>query len=158
MAQVKKLSVATVYGKIDLKEVLNAEKPVPVMRAYGVAVGTKTGTSAYGDWTALIGQFKAVNLKTGEVSEAAQLFLPEVALTPLRVALSRNENRSVRFALDIKVQPAKNSKPGGVPYEYTFEHLLPPAEDDPLLMLEAEMKEVAALPAPEPKVKAQAKK
>lgn len=149
MAQVKKLSIATVVGKIDLKEVINADKPIPLMRAYGMAVGVKTGTSNYGEWTALVGQFKCVNLKTGEVSEAAQLFLPEVALVPLRVALMQNDNRAVRFALDVKVQPAKNSKPGGVPYEYTFDNVLPPAEDDPLLALEAEIAKVAALPAPD---------
>lgn len=149
MPQVKKLSVATVFGKIDLKAVINSDAPVPVMRVFGMAVGTKTGTSAYGEWTALVGRFKAVNLATGEESEAAQLFLPEVALIPLKVALAQAGNQAVTFAVDIFVKKSTNTKPGGVPYEYTFENVRPVEEDDPLVRLEAEIaKNAPALPAP----------
>lgn len=145
MPQVKKLSVATVYGKIDAKKVLTADAPIDLMTVYGVAVGTKSGTSNYGDWTALVGEFEAVNAETGEVSQANQLFLPEIALIPLRVALERAQ--SVRFAIKLQARAATNSKPGGVPYEYTFDSVLPPAEDDPMQALREQVKALA-LPAP----------
>ena len=149
MPQVKKLSVATVYGKIDIKTIVNASAPVPLMRVFGMAVGTKTGTSAYGDWTALVGRFKAINLDTGEESEASQLFLPEVALIPLKVALAQAGNQSVTFAIDVFAKQATNTKPGGVPYEYTFENIREPSEDDPLVRLAAEIAaSPKALPAP----------
>ena len=155
MAQIKKLSVATVYGAIDLKKIVNSDDPIKVMTCYGMAVSTKTGSSAYGDWTALVGQFKAINPDTGEVSEAAQLFLPDVALVPIQVALAANGNQAVSFAIDVFAQRSKNTKPGGSPYEYSFAHILPPAEDDPVKRLEERMREAGALklaapPAPAP--------
>jgi hypothetical protein len=145
MPQVKKLSVATVYGKIDAKKVLTSDRPVDLMIVYGLAVGTKSGTSNYGEWTALVGEFEAVNCETGEASQANQLFLPEIALLPLRVALERAQ--SVKFAIKLQARAATNSKPGGVPYEYVFENVLPPAEDDPMQALRAEVQRLA-LPAP----------
>lgn len=146
--QIKKLSVATVCGKIDAKAVLNSAAPIALMTIYGMAVGTKDGTSSFGDWTALQGQFKAVNADTGEVFESAQCFLPEVALIPLRVALAAGDSRSVRFAIKLYVRAATNTKPGGSVYEYTFENVLAPTEDDPLLALEREMQAQGLLPAP----------
>lgn len=147
--QIKKLSVATVCGKIDAKAVLNAAGPIPLMTVYGMAVGVKEGASTFGDWTALVGQFKAVNAETGEVFESSQVFLPEVALIPLRVALEAGESRSVKFAIKLAVKAATNTKPGGSVYEYTFENALPPAENDPLLELESAMQGLGLLPAPE---------
>ena len=60
MAQVKKLSVATVFGKIDLKALVKADEagtPIKIMRVVGSAVSTKQGETAYGPYTALLGQF-----------------------------------------------------------------------------------------------------
>jgi hypothetical protein len=147
MAQTKKLSVATVYGKIDAKKVLNSEKPIKVMRVIGQAIGTKAGNSSYGDWTSLVGQFKAINADTGEVSEAATLFLPDVALIPLQVALARDDTKGVAFAIDIFVKASTNTKPGGSVYEYSFENVLPPADNDPIKALEDKIAALA-LPAP----------
>jgi hypothetical protein len=148
MAQTKKLSVATVYGKIDAKKVLNSEQPIKVMRVYGQAVGTKTGDSNFGPWTALVGQFKAAHPETGEVSEASTLFLPDVALVPLQVALAQEGARGVMFAMDIFVKASTNTKPGGSVYEYSFENVLPPADNDPIKALEDKINALA-LPAPD---------
>jgi hypothetical protein len=147
MAQTKKLSVATVYGKINPKTVLDATEPIKVMRVIGQAVGTKSGESNYGAWTCLVGQFKATNPETGETSEAAVLFLPDVALVPLQVALAQGDTKGVAFAIDIFVKAATNTKPGGSVYEYSFENVLPPAENDPIRQLEEKIASLA-LPAP----------
>lgn len=147
MAQVKKLSVATVFGGIQrdtLKRILDGER-IKVMMVYGMAVGVKTGQSTYGDWTALVGQFKAIHPETGEVSEAATLFLPDVALIPIQVQLAANNNQAVSFAMEVYASAAVNPKPGGSPYEYSFEHVLPPAEDDPVRRLELRMAEAGVL-------------
>lgn len=148
MAQVKKLSVATVYGKIDLKKVINSTAPIPVMDVYGLAVGTKSGDSNYGEWTALVGQFEARNPETGEISGASQLFLPEVALIPIQVAMAGEGAKSVKFAIRLTVKASQNTKPGGSPYEYSFEPLLPPTEDDPVASLRATVADQLKLPAP----------
>lgn len=154
MAQTKKLSVATVYGAIDPKAVLNADAPIKVMTVFGDAVGLKIGTSTYGDYTALLGRFEAIHPETGEHSSASVLFLPDVALIPIQTALSQEGTKSVAFAIDVFVRASENKKPGGSVYEYTFENVLPPAEDDPMsrmrkAVLEAQGK-AAQLEAPAP--------
>ncbi len=152
MAQVKKLSIATVFGKIDLEALIKApEQAQKCMRVIGRAVGVKEGMSSFGDWKALQGQFQATNLATGEVFEAATLFLPDVAMTPLLVALSTEGSRGVEFAIDVSVKYVKNGKPGGVPYEYTWEPLLPPDASDPIARLSARLVELGKLPAPDAK-------
>lgn len=148
MAQVKKISVATVYGKIDVKSVLNAEKPITVMRVAGQAVGTKSGDSNYGEWTALVGSFIATNPETGEMTEASQLFLPEVALIPIQVALGQAGARAVDFAIEVVVKASNNTKPGCSPYEYSFVNLMAPtAENDPMAKLRALLTGAGAAPA-----------
>lgn len=148
MPQVKKISVATVSGAIDLKKLFKHHEdngddaPLPLMRVIGQAVGLKIGTSAYGDWTALVGRFKATNLETGEVSEASQCFLPEIAMVPIQVALANaSQGGSVTFAIDVSVRaiPANKRKLGGVAYEYTFDPVIEPNDDDPLVALERQI-------------------
>ena len=153
MAQVKKLSVAVVYGKIDLKELIAApDETIRVMRVLGSAVGVKEGESNFGHWRALMGQFRGINSVTGEVFEAPILYLPEVALTPILVSLSQPGARAVEFAIDVSVKYVNNGKPGGVPYEYTWAPLLAADADDPIARLEARIADTAhmALAAPDP--------
>jgi len=139
MAQVKKISVATVCGKIKLSELMAApEKTVKLMRVFGRAVGIKQGLSNFGEWTALQGSFKAINLADGASSEAAVCFLPDVALIPIQTALSASAG--VDFAIEISavyVAEKEGHKAGGSPYEYTFTPLLATSNDDPVARLEA---------------------
>lgn len=154
MANIKKISVATVYGAIDAKAVLNATAPIEVMRLFGLAVASKSGTSQYGDWTALVGQFEATNPDTGEVVQSSQAFLPEIALVPILTALAQEGTRGVQFAIRIFVKAATNTKPGGSVYEYTYENILPPSDNDPMAQLRAAVSEHLALPAPDPVISA----
>lgn len=145
----KKISAATVFGKVDLKELLKAPgETIKAMRVLGLAISSKTGMSSYGEWTALLGQFQASNLATGEVFSGSTLFLPEVALTPILVALSAANTRGVEFAIDVHVKYVNDAKPGGSPYEYTFVPLLAPDANDPVSRLAAK---VAALALEAPK-------
>ena len=147
MAQVKKLSVATVYGKIKLSELMDPKNKdgFPVMKVYGSAVSIKKGMSSFGEWEALQGRFKAVNPATGEISEAATLFLPTVALVPIHVALNAPDARGVEFAIVVRVKFSEESQ---TKYEYSWEPLLPPSEDDPIQRLEKKMLALAGPKAP----------
>lgn len=145
MANIKKLSVKTVYGNIDLEKLINApNKTLHVMRVIGLAVGVASGESTFGAWESLRGQFEATNPDTGEVSESSVLFLPDVALTPILVSLSRPEVKGVEFAIDVSVHYAQSKKPGGSPYEYSFSAILPPDENDPITRLKSRMLALAA--------------
>lgn len=149
MANIKKLSVATVYGKIDLKKLVNAEGPLRIMRVIGNAIGHKTGTSQYGEWTALSGMFEATNMETGESHQSSQLFLPDVALTPIMVQLAQPGVRGVEFVIDITVRHNPDARPGGSAYEYGFDTVLKASESDPISRLKSMLAEqAAALPAP----------
>ncbi len=147
MAQIKKLSIKTVCGPVDVKKLIAAPgEKMDLMQVLGNAVAIKNGTSSFGEWTALEGVFEATNIATGEISAASVLFLPDVALIPLRVALSAEGARGVEFAIKIGVKYVNDAKPGGSVYEYTWEPLLPPSDTDPISRLKAKL---LALPAPE---------
>ena len=91
MAQVKKISPATVFGKIPLEALLAAHKKgetLPVMRVMGSAVASKTGTSSYGDWTCLLGTFEAIHAGDGSIHHASQFYPPEIALIPILTAIN----------------------------------------------------------------------
>lgn len=132
MSQVKKITVAAVYGRIDIKAVVNSDVPIPVMKIGGQVIGSKLVQSPYGAATALQGQFVAYHPETGEEFLSSTLFLPDVAMVPIMVALSREGVRGVDFAIELQVQPSQSKKAGGVPYEYTFIDLKPASESDPL--------------------------
>jgi hypothetical protein len=158
MAQVKKISVATVYGKIALSTLMAApNKTLDIMTVVGVAVGIDKGESSYGDWECLKGDFEATDAKSGKVVRASTCFLPPVAMDAVKVAMSQaGANRGVEFAIKIiakYVAEDEGHKAGGSAYEYSFEHLLKPsAENDPILKLKAAIaaQTAAALPAPKP--------
>lgn len=141
MAQTKKLSVATVYGKIKLSELIKS-KTIHVMDVMGVAVREKKGLSSFGEWSALEGRFRATNAETGEVSESSTLFLPDVALTPIQVALAAPGATGVEFAIKLSVKYVaedEGHKAGGSAYEYVWEPILSMGTDDPLARISAKI-------------------
>jgi hypothetical protein len=155
MAQVKKISVATVYGKIALSALMAApNKTLDIMQVVGVAVGIDKGESSYGDWECLKGDFEATDAKTGVVVRASTCFLPPVAMDAIKVGMSQmGTGRGLEFAIKViakYVAEDEGHKSGGSPYEYSFEHLLKPsAESDPILKLKAAIAAQAqALEAP----------
>ena len=152
MSQVKKLSVATVFGKIKISDLVE-KKTFPVMTVVGSAVAIKKGISAYGEFVSLQGRFRATNPVTGEVSEAAVLFLPDVALLPVQTQLAQPDCKGVDFAIRVGVKYVaedEGHKAGGSVYEYWFEPLLEMGQDDPIARIEARLKgqELAKLAAP----------
>lgn len=158
MAQVKKLSVATVFGKIKLSELMAApNQTLKIMRVIGMATGTKSGTTSYGEYSALQGQFRAIHPTTGETFDAGTLFLPDIALVPIKAALAGGA-QGVEFAIDVSavyVAEKEGFKAGGSPYEYTFENLLPMGGDDVLARMQSKLLALAAPKAPEGEQKPQ---
>lgn len=150
--QIKKMSVATVFGKIKVAELLTqgadgklvSKGEVKLFRVFGRVVGVKGGISTYGEWEALVGQFRAIT-NEGEILDSGTLFLPDIALTAVKVALSGNA--SADFAIDLFVEYNEASEQK---YTYTFRHVMPPSNDDPLTMMMTKI-EALLLPAPETK-------
>lgn len=135
-------------GKTITKEVPNNGATVMLVNVAGLARGIRTGSSNFGDWTALTGDFVAEALvgdKAGQKFRTGQLFLPDVALNlilPVVEEIGRNGAVEMAFSVGITAEATSNTG-----YEYTAQFLMEPAENDPLETLIA--KAMPALPAPE---------
>jgi hypothetical protein len=156
---IRKISAKAICGKIEVPK-----KATRLFSVFGHATKTKTGTSDYGQWTALIGRFEAVNFEDGVVSQAPQCFLPEPLNTMISEALQETKavvdkdgeevtdkdgnvtmervNTSIGFSVEVGV------KPSDVPigYEYTTKENVKADTADPLAALREETQKT--LPAP----------
>lgn len=168
---VKKLSMKVLLGNvgkfIPVKEIMvtrgdkEVAKEVPAIgettwlaNIVGIARGTKTGTSTYGEWTALVGDFIAeplVGEKVGNRFRTGQLFLPDVVLFMITSALGDNKGVEFSFKVGIIAADMEGDNASATGYEYTADFLIAPAESDPLAALAAK-----ALPAPAPETPAPA--
>ena len=140
---IRKISPKNICGKLD-----KPEKATALYHVIGIASGTKTGNSDYGQWIALKGQFEATNVATGEVSAAPICFLPEPLNSMIAAKLDETDkdgnqvNSSVQFAVEVGYKPADNA----YGYEYTTKEIIESDQADPLAALRNEAKK--ALPAP----------
>jgi hypothetical protein len=140
---IRKISAKSVCGKMSAPK-----KATPLYVVLGIATKTKSGQSDFGEWTALVGQFEATNMDTGEVYQAPQCFLPEPLNSMLAESLNElddDENRvnaSVQFAVEVGFKPSDTP----IGYEYTTKEIVEADTADPLAALrDASAK---ALPAP----------
>ena len=138
----KKISIAKFAGKMTAARVVKAGGRLRVGVFMGVARGTKRGTSDFGDWTALIGDFRAINTDTGEEQASQTLFLPAVAQDGI-VATLESGAQAVEFAFHIIAVEDDASQVG---FSYRAEPMLQAAESDPVARIKAQI--AALLPAP----------
>jgi len=149
--------------KITLKEVgaqpsnedkaamlLDSTKEITLARIYGVAGAFKPGNSDHGPFVKFMGQFKAVNMRTGEIFIGTTLILPRFLEEQLHGHLSAG-TVGVEFAFEVS---AKGDQPGAkksaTGYTYTAKPLIGFAENSALAALEAKIGggNVAQLSAP----------
>lgn len=142
---VKKLSIATLHGKLtkEEKETIKgtadkAGESIFIGRFFGVATGSKTGVSQYGPWTALTGSFAGID-STGEEKRASQCLLPMGLAEQIALQLSENEGSDARFSVDVFAKYHQIGDNDG--HEYFIKSHDTPAAEDPLNKI------AAALPA-----------
>lgn len=144
MDSIKKLSTRAIVGG----DVPVPSKTTPLYTVAGIARGFKTGTSNYGDYCELKGDFIATNKETGEALRSTRMYLPEVAEDMILNALSAEGVNAIEFAFEIGVKPNKKS---ATKYEYYCTSLLEAGENDPLAALVNQVgMNVPGLAAPEP--------
>lgn len=144
--QIRKISVATVAGKVDLKKLIDAEK-IALMNVYGIATSKKIIATDYGDAVRFIGQFRAVNLETGELFQSSRMYLPSAMADDLDGALSGGGTAEFAVRVSVIYDDTVASK-----YYYDGEDLVKPANNDAMLALESKMQTAAkALPNPNKK-------
>ena len=130
---IKKISVGKVFGdkKAIAEFIGKGEKAV--MRVIGIAHKAIPGDGDMGPYVSFKGNFKAVNLLTGEEFRSGTCFLPDVAADIIEGAVMGSENGSVEFAFDI-IATYDNSSAVG--YCYNADPLIKADENDPVAALE----------------------
>lgn len=161
-----------IISKITMKTI--GAQPAPrtvtekkeLAHIYGRADRVNEGSTTYGIFHKYKGEFKAVNLETGEIYRASSLLLPEIADGLLlaqmmeagatlgkektgdkaETAGERVKGDPVEFAVCIGVSPAENKDGTGRGYQFTAKPIIESQVADPLESIEARIKR--ALPAP----------
>lgn len=124
---VKKLT-----GKFLVGDIRKIEEG-PLYAIVGIASDTKSGSGAYGEWLALLGQFKAIPLvgdNKGKKFASGSAFLPDVLLDGIAAQLT--DGGSVQFAYYVTKIEDPDVARG---YRFGAEMLVKPAENDPMKLL-----------------------
>lgn len=137
VAAVRKITVASVYGKVKVADIPEGEE-IAICRMAGVASGIKSGESQYGEWEILLGEFAATNSQTGEIFAGGACAVPgamgEMLLSQLKAALLEDAASKLRFSVDVfaVVSPRDENK-----YEYIVRPVLAPdVKNEAMVLLE----------------------
>ncbi len=140
---IRKISVKTVYGEIDLEALLKDKaKTHHVMDVFGVARRTKPGESDNGPFMAFMGEFRAIAAPgapngAGAMYRAPKVFLPKFLEEEVAATIGDGETvKSVEFGYRIY---AKYDKDAATKYVYMADSLLEPEVSDAMLALESRM-------------------
>jgi len=135
----KKLSTKKIVGKVLVRELEEGDNDL--YEIVGIASGIKTGSTDYGEYAGLTGNFAARNIKTGESFRSGVAFLPDVANDPIIGQLQAGAS-AVEFGWIIGVKTDDESTVG---YVYYARPLIEADENDPLELLAAKMGTTPAL-------------
>ena len=141
----KKISIAKIYGKVNAAVISNKSAgtgEIHVMRVLGSATGIKEGVSDYGDWKALTGQFRGIHPETGEITDAATCFMPDLCLDMVAAEISRGAV-AVDFAFDVFATLDETAPVG---FTYRAVPLLQASGESPITRIANKLQ--ALLPAP----------
>jgi hypothetical protein len=120
----KKLSAKIIVGK----RIGKIDAPKDLFTVIGIATGTKTGQSNYGEWVGLRGQFEVIRCDDGKVLRAPLMILPDAAM---EVVMTEAVNFPFEFALVVAVDPATNT----AGFEYHVKPVIYARPHDPLNVL-----------------------
>lgn len=106
---ITKITTKTIgLTKTKLQELAlaNKNKSVPVARVYGHLSGATAEQSDLGPYVSFTGNFKAVNLLTGQSFRAGRMLLPGVAESALSGSFesSKADGKVLVFGLDLTVK------------------------------------------------------
>lgn len=144
----RKISPRTVIAeKIGTLAPKEGAPAVDLLKVFGVATGTKTGETQYGEWTALTGMFEAVRVSDGARFQGGACFLPgaagEMLIGALRASKEKDPDASVHFAVMIGVKGI-TKRDGTAGYEFTTREIVKVQQADALADLRAKALEYDA--------------
>lgn len=149
MQVINKITTSDIIGrKMTIKEVIqwdteNPGQTKPLYRVFGIASSAVGDSTKYGEFFRIYGQFKAINIETGEEFGSMQVILPG-ALERMIAGQLTNGATGLQFGFEIGVKADETSQIG---YSFTASSLL--AAGNALSALEEQINANApALPAP----------
>jgi hypothetical protein len=131
-----------------IKETVNKDNPrADLLKVVGITTGAKPGQTDKGEYLKLMGDFRGVNMQTGETFQAAQCILPSFISDSLGEALKSSPR--VEFAVMIG---AKFAADAITEYEYTVTPLIEakPSDQMAALLSHSGANDPVKLPAPKP--------
>lgn len=125
-------------GEFNTKEAQAAAlmgKTTPIGQVVGIAYSTQIKTNTFADGKVstsllLLGQFEAINFKTGEVMQSGAAYLPNYFAEQIKAQMDSTAG-GVSFAVEIVIEPNPKAD-AGITFQYAVSNLLPPAANDPL--------------------------
>ena len=127
MEMLRKLTIKTCgFDVTSVKMALSDHESVQLLRIAGIVQEGQPGQTDKGEYLRLKGEFRAINLITAEVFEAATAILPSFITDRLSTAL---KGGPVEFAIEIGVKRDPSSVTG---YEYTAQPLVDAKPSDRL--------------------------
>ena len=121
----RKITLKTAgLDKTAIQAALGNNKTIDLMKIVGVTTSATPGQSDLGEFVKFNGQFRAINMVTGETFESTVAILPNFISQQLAGALTQSEE--VEFGLQIGAKKS-NSVTG---YEYTVKPLVEPVVSD----------------------------
>jgi len=132
----KKITPVTVLdekvAKLTPKE---GEPAAELYTVFGIANGTKSGHTQFGDWTALTGMFEAVRKSDGERFQSAVCFVPgaagDILIGGLKANREKDPEASIHFAITVAVKYMER-RDGTAGYEYVTNEVVKVAQADVL--------------------------
>jgi|NOAtaT_6_FD_contig_21_9652368_length_576_multi_3_in_0_out_0_2 hypothetical protein len=122
---VRKISSKTVCG-----EIAAAKEPTDLFTVFGIVHGVKKIESQFSDEpdNCYIGDFEAVNLKSGEIFKGSKLYLPEPANTMLdtKVQAAQGQKTKFKYTIGVTAPTDKRNKAG---YEFIANDLMAAVSD-----------------------------
>lgn len=144
------MSVKNVCGAIVAPAPGEEKKMMIVM---GFAKSFETKVTTFGDSIGFHGDFKGIDMDTGEEFRSGVCYLPDVAEDLLMHAMEGNAG-VVEFAFEIGVVGVKGRTDGEAgKYEYRCKPMMKSSENDPMVLLEERLKK-GLLDAPKKSEKA----
>jgi hypothetical protein len=141
----KKLTVERIFGKPPA--MVAGDKIKYLCDVYCYVTGSKKESSPYGEYYRWLGEFKSINLDTGEVLVAANAIFPGIASDVIEAAYIGGNNiggDASNVMLAFRLGTAETSaKPNKAGYVYVLQDIVAPNTQSPLDMMYAERQRVA---------------
>ena len=128
MELLRKLTIKTAgFDTTAVKAALGDNKTADLLKVVGITTEARPGQTDKGEFIKFGGQFRAVNLQTGELFESATAIFPNFIADSLAAALAQSQE--VEFGILIGAKANATSVTG---YEYTVRPLVEAKVSDKL--------------------------